>query len=397
MKGYDYLIIGGGMTADAAARGIREIDETGTIALFSLETDPPYNRPLLSKGFWKGKPVEKGWRRTEQWGADLHLASKIIRIDPQTRQVIDEKGNTYSYQKLLLATGGEPRRLPFGGREIIYFRTLEDYRQLRSLSEKNKRFAVIGGGFIGSEIAAALAMNGKEVTMIFPEESIGARVFPAGLSHFLNDYFREKGIEVQAGKTIEGLESKQDQISLTISGGQRLAVNGVVAGLGILPSTELAQSAGLEVQNGIIVTETLQTSHPDIFAAGDVASFYNPTLNRRMRVEHEDNSNTMGLMAGHNMAASLKEGSLQAYHYLPYFYSDLFDLGYEAVGELDSRLETVEDWKEPYRKGIVYYLKDGRVKGVLLWDVWSQIANARKIIEDHGPFRPEDLIGKIQV
>jgi 3-phenylpropionate/trans-cinnamate dioxygenase ferredoxin reductase component len=138
------------------------------------------------------------------------------------------------------------------------------------------------------------------------------------------------------------------------------------------------------------VDSALRTSHPDIFAAGDVASFHNRTLDQRLRVEHEDNALTMGRMAGQAMA-----GKAVPYDYLPTFYSDLFELGYEAVGEVDARLETVADWKEPYRDGIVYYLRAGRVRGVLLWNVWEQVDAARTLIAEPGPFRPEDFKGRL--
>jgi len=167
-------------------------------------------------------------------------------------------------------------------------------------------------------------------------------------------------------------------------------VDGVVAGIGVTPNIELARLAGLETGNGIVVDELLRTENPDVYAAGDVANFFNPALEKRLRVEHEDNANTMGHAAGRAMA-----GKEAPYHHLPFFYSDLFDLGYEAVGELDSRLETVADWKEPYREGVVYYLRDGRVCGVLLWNVFGQVDAARELISTPGSFRPEDLKGRL--
>jgi NADPH-dependent 2,4-dienoyl-CoA reductase/sulfur reductase-like enzyme len=172
--------------------------------------------------------------------------------------------------------------------------------------------------------------------------------------------------------------------------GRELLVDGVIAGLGIEPNKALAAAAGLEVDNGIVVDALLRTRHPDIYAAGDVANFYNPALGKRIRVEHEDNANTMGKHAGRNMA-----GEQASYDYLPFFYSDLFDLGYEAVGELDARSTIVADWKEPYREGVVYYLQDGRVRGVLLWNVWGQVDAARQLIAEPGPFRPDDLRGRL--
>jgi NADPH-dependent 2,4-dienoyl-CoA reductase/sulfur reductase-like enzyme len=395
MPNYTYLIIGGGMTADAAVHGIREVDRNGSIGLLSAEERPPYDRPPLTKKLWKGKPLEIIWRHTESQGVALHLGRTARRLDPQHKQVTDDQGTTYGYEKLLLAVGGTPRRLPFGGDQIIYFRTLGDYERLRALTAKGKRFAVIGGGFIGSEIAAALAMNGKEVVMAFPDAGVGSRGFPTDLAQFLNDYYREKGVEVLAEHRVEGMEVRQGRPVLKVRNAQtpdvrEVEADGVVAGIGIQPNVELARAAGLEVDDGIRVDGSLRTSQPDVFAAGDVANFYNPALDRRLRVEHEDNANTMGRLAGQAMA-----GRAVTYDHLPSFYSDLFDLGYEAVGEVSSRLQTVADWKEPFREGVVYYLRDGRVRGVLLWNVWEQVDAARKLIAEPGPFRPESLRGRL--
>ena len=389
MERYTYLIVGGGMTGDAAVRGIREVDARGTVGVVSAESHPPYNRPPLTKGLWKGQSEEEIWRGTEAHGGRMHLGRRAVRLDSGERIVTDDRGETYAYEKLLLATGGTPRRLPFGDGRIIYFRNYDDYRRLRDLSERGKRFAVIGGGFIGSEIAAALAMNGKTVVMLFPDEGIGARIFPAGLSRFLNDYYRNKGVDVRPGETAVGLDAAVTGGVVRTQGGGTIEVDGIVAGIGIEPNADLARAAGLRVENGIVVNELLRTTRPDIFAAGDVANFQNPALGR-LRVEHEDNANTMGSVAGRNMA-----GHSEPYDHLPFFYSDLFDLGYEAVGDFDSRLQTVEDWKEPFREGVVYYLKDGRVRAVLLWNVWEQVEHARRLIADRGPFTAKDLKGRL--
>jgi NADPH-dependent 2,4-dienoyl-CoA reductase/sulfur reductase-like enzyme len=253
-----------------------------------------------------------------------------------------------------------------------------------------ERFAVIGAGFIGSEIAAALAMNGKRVSLLFPDDGIGAQMFPKNMSQFLNEFFRKKGVEVLAGETLTGLEKQQKEFVLKTKSGREILAQAVVAGIGLLPNLELAKTAGLATNDGIIVDKYLLTSRPGIYAAGDVAEFYNPALGKRIRVEHEDNANTMGLQAGRNMA-----GASEAYLHLPFFYSDLFELGYEAVGELDSNFTVVADWKEPYQTGVLYYLKESRIRGVLLWNVWKKIDAARKLINDPGPFTPENIIGRL--
>ncbi len=386
MKNFKYLIIGSGMTADAAARGIRQIDATGTIGMVGIEKDQPYNRPPLSKGLWKGKTLDSIWRRTEQTGATLHLGRRVVSIDPNLHQATDNQGETYHGEKILIATGGKPRRLPFGGENIIYYRSLADYKKLRAATQTGQHFAVIGGGFIGSEIAAALAMNGKKVSMLFPEDGIGARVYPPDLSQFLNEFYQKKGVDVLAGELIGTIDERGERFFLRTDNGREIVADGVVAGLGIELNLDLAQQAGLKIEKGIVVDEYLLTSKPDIYAAGDVAEFFNPALGKRIRVEHEDNANTMGTQAGRNMA-----GANEPYHHLPFFFSDLFELGYEAVGELDSRLTTVSDWEQPFQKGVVYYLDGGRVRGVLLWNVWEQVNAARKLIAEPGPFRPEDL------
>lgn len=390
MENYKYLVIGGGMAGDAAVKGIREVDATAPAGLIGAESQPPYNRPPLTKGLWKGEPEEKIWRQTDSLGVDLHLGRQAVQLDARNRRVTDDRGTTYGYEKLLLATGGTPKRLPGDPEGVIYYRTYSDYRTLRKRAEDGERFAVVGGGFIGSEIAAALAMNGKHVTMIVRGDGVGANLFPAGLVKFLNAYYAEKGVDVQTVDDVAAVSRRGAKYSITTKRGRDADVDGIVAGIGITPNTQLAEQAGVKVEDGIVVDQFLRTSKPEIYAAGDAASFFNPALGTRVRVEHEDNANTMGAAAGKNMA-----GETEPYHHLPFFYSDLFDLGYEAVGDVNAKLSTVEEWKEPYKEGVVYYLKDGRVKGVLLWNVWEQVDNARKLIAEKGPFRPDDLKGRL--
>jgi len=395
MAKFKYVIVGGGMTADSAVRGIREVDPQGTIALFTSEAYPPYNRPPLSKKLWKGKPLDSIWRNTESLNVVMFLGRTVTAIDVAGKTVSDDHGQTHSYEKLLLATGGTPRRLPFGGEAVNYFRTLDDYQRLRLWSEKGAKFAVIGGGFIGSEVAAALAMNGRQVVEIFPEEGLSARIFPPDILDYLNKYYQEKGVHLMPKHNVTGIDLQELAFLVHTQdlAGQAVdvTVDGIVAGIGIVPNTQLAEAAGIQVQNGILVDEALQTSAADIYAAGDVANFKDATLQVRRRVEHEDNANIMGLITGRNMA-----GRAEPYHYLPYFYSDMFDIGYEAVGELDARLQIVADWEEPYKKGVLYYLKEDRLRGVLLWNVWEKVDAARELIRKAEAVDAESLKGKIR-
>jgi NADPH-dependent 2,4-dienoyl-CoA reductase/sulfur reductase-like enzyme len=390
MKQFKYLIIGGGLAGDAATKGIRELDAEGSIGLISMEPDPPYTRPNLSKGLWKGRPVEKNWRKTEE-RAQLHLGRKVVKLDPTKKSVLDDKGEEYTYDKLLIATGGTPNHLPFGNGNIIYYRNFQDYQHLRSLSENGDHFVVIGGSFIGSELAAALTIVGKKVTMVFPENAISENIFPGNLAHFLNDYYRGKGVEVITGDTAASIQKRGDRIMVHTGSGRALEADGIVAGIGIHPNLDLAKEAGIKVNSGIIVNERLETSAPAIYAAGDAASFYHSALEKRTRVEHEDNAIQMGKVAGLNMA-----GGNETYTHIPMFYSDLFDLGYEAVGEMSSKMKTVEDWQdEPFKKGVVYYMDDGRVRGVLLWNVWEKVEEARALMREQVPFKDEELKGRI--
>ncbi len=388
MTSYRYLIVGGGMTGDAACKGIRSIDPDGSIALVGDEPDPPYARPPLTKGLWLGKEESSIWRGTQDEGVELHLGRTIVSLDLDAHTATDDRGDTYGYDRLLLATGGRPRHLPGAPEGVVHYRTLADYHTLRAAAAEGTRVAVIGGGFIGSELAAALASNGCAVTMIFPEEAIGTRLFPRELALSLNDYYREKGVELVAGGLVGGVERRDGGYRVTVDGGGAFDADVVVAGLGIVPRDELAADSGMATDNGIPVDDRGRVAgHDDVFAAGDVARFPARDLGRELRVEHEDHAKSHGRQVGRNMA-----GADEPYDHLPFFYSDLFELGYEAVGELDSRLETVAEWAEPHRKGVVCYQDaEGRPRGFLLWDVWGKVDAATDLIRAAAPVGNERL------
>jgi len=339
--------------------------------------------------------LESVWLGTDKLGVDLHLGHTGRLLDLEHKRVVDDRGTEYGFDKLLLATGVTPRRLTVGGHWITYYRTLKDYQRLRQEAARGQRFAVIGGGFIGSEIAAALAMNGKEVVIILPEAGIGSRLFPSNLAGFLNDYYREQGVEVLTHSTVTDVVERGDRFIVELrdtaaSTLREIEVDGIVAGIGAQPNVDLAQTAGLAVDNGIVVDPFLRTSHPDVYAAGDVAAYWQSVLGQRRRVEHEDNATTMGRFAGRAMA-----GEQAPYEHIPFFYSDMFDLGYEAVGDVDARLEVVADWEEPYRTGVLTYRGDGRVRGALLWNVWDQLDAARALIADPDAIRARQMTSEM--
>jgi 3-phenylpropionate/trans-cinnamate dioxygenase ferredoxin reductase subunit len=373
-----YLIVGGGMSADAAVKGIREHDGDGSIVLVGAEPHPPYKRPPLTKGLWSGGDEAKIWKNTADAGAELILGRRIVALDLAARRATDDQGDDYGYEKLLLATGGTPRRLGGADDQVIYYRTLDDFRKLKQITEGGASVVVIGAGFIGSELAASLTSAGAKVTMVFPEAGVTSRVLPDGLARFVAEYFREKGVEMLSEDTVASVVGT----TVHTGSGRTLEADAVVAGLGIVPNVELAEAAGLPVDNGIVVDRYGRVNdRDDVFAAGDVANYPNLVLGGQFRVEHEDHANTHGRFVGANMA-----GANQPYDHLPLFYSDLFDLGYEAVGEVDSRLATVETWEEPNRKGTIAYVDDaGRPRGFLMWNVWDKVDAARELIRAGEP------------
>ena len=243
---HDYLIIGGGMAADAAAKAIAEVERGANIGIVGDEASPPYQRPPLSKALWKGdkSPADIDLA-TAKTGASFHLGRRIVSLDRAAHVARDEQGDTYRYRRLLLATGATPRALGFdGGERLIDFRTLADYEALRRYAKPGAHIAVIGGGFIGSELAASLCGIGCKVTMLFPGRSIGTGRYPDGLCAYLDAYYREHGVELRAGIKVTGGRAVDGGVELELSEGGALCVDAVVAGIGVTPNTTLAEQVG---------------------------------------------------------------------------------------------------------------------------------------------------------
>lgn len=395
-RAYDHLIVGGGMVADAAARGIREIDPDGTIGIVSDDIDEPYTRPALSKKLWTDPDFtwdDVPLNTAADTRAEVVLETRVTGIRPDAHEIDTDRGDTLQYGTLLIATGGQPVPLPIENGEhsdrVLTFRTAEDYRHLRALAAQVQRIAVVGGGYIGSELAAALVQNGVETVLVHSDEVLGSDVFPAGLAAHFAELFRAAGVELVGGREVVGGSAGDAGVRLDLEGGETIDAEGVVSGLGIRVDTALAEDAGLRVADGIVVDAQLRTSIDDVFAAGDVADYPDRILGRR-RVEHVDNAQEMGRQAGRNLA-----GAREPYTHTPYYYSVVFGTRYEAVGTLDGSLETVEDWAEEYERGVVYYLDDDRVAGVLLWNVPDATDAARAVLADPGPVDRGALIGRI--
>jgi NADPH-dependent 2,4-dienoyl-CoA reductase/sulfur reductase-like enzyme len=369
MKEYKYLIIGGGLAGGRAVDGIRQMDEEGSLALVTKEPHRPYERPPLSKKFLRGE-VDVGKTYVHDPGfdaeknVDLFTDAKVVELDAANRVVTLEDGRELGYEKLLLATGGYAWRLPLPGNDlenVFTLRTIEDSNHIREAGGEGKHALIMGGSFIGSEVAASLRQMGTQVTMIFPESRLLERVVPVEVSDFLFARFRDEGIDILPGVVSEGLEGEGKVERARLDNGETIDVDMVVMGVGIKLYTDLAQQVGLELneQDAVIVDEYLRSSDPRIYAAGDIAAWPDPTFDQRLRVEHWDVARRQGRRAGRNMA-----GEQEAYTALPYFFSDLFDLSFEVWGNLNSWDETVLRGSMDEGSFAYYYFDDGTLVGV---------------------------------
>lgn len=379
MNKYKYLIIGGGMSGDMAVRGIREIDETGSIGMLTLEPYAPYDRPPLSKGLWSGdQELDDLDRETAELQVDIFVETEVTHLDRNAKSVRTAAGETFQYEKLLLATGGTPRYLPQSPEGVIYFRTRKDFEGLRAATGKPRSIGIIGGGYIGSELAASLCDAGHTISMVFPEPTMLGNILPKEIGEYLNQEFSRRGVKLLANQFVSRIEKVEDRYFINTVNGLSVEVDIVIAGLGIIPNTALAEAAGLEVSNGIHVDEFLRTSDRNIYAAGDVANIFCEPLGTRRRVEHEQAANRTGKYAGMAMAGEAKSIA----KFLPMFYSDAFNISWEGVGETSNDLEVIQKWDEPFQKGEIYYVQNGETRGAIMWNKWGKLKEIRRMIRE---------------
>jgi NADPH-dependent 2,4-dienoyl-CoA reductase/sulfur reductase-like enzyme len=364
-----YVIVGGGLAGGRAAENIRKIDPQGSITLVTKESHMPYERPALSKGYLTGKEgLDHVYLKPDPFYAesDIEVITGVaaIKADPAARSVTLDDGRVLGYEKLLLATGGRARRLPIAGNDlpgVFTLRTIEDADDIRAAAQGSAHALVIGGGFIGSEVASSLAQLGLKVTMVFLEARILERVVPEELSMFLHAQYEANDVRVLPSTRPERLEGDAAVERAVLDNGETLNVNLVVMGVGIELNTELARDAGLKLDKGaVIVDEQLRTSDPNIYAAGDIAAWPDPTFGKRLQVEHWNVARGQGLRTGRNMA-----GEAKPYQTLPYFFSDLFDLSFEVWGDLTAWGQTVLRGTLESGRFAVYYFDQGSMVGVL--------------------------------
>ena len=370
MKSYKYVIIGGGLAGGRAGDGIRKVDTEGTIALVTGEFHMPYERPPLSKGYLTGKKgLDHVYLKEDAYYAQNNIevisGVRATQVDPAARSVTLDDGRVLGYEKLLLATGVHAWRLPIPGADlprVFTLRTIEDADGIRRAAGSAKRALVLGGSFIGSEVAASLAQLGLSVTMVFPEARLLERVVPDELSAFLHAKYETKSVRILSGTKPEHLEGTGKIEWVKLDNGETLDVDLVVMGVGIRLNTELARDAGLalEEKGAVIVDEYLRTSDPNIYAAGDIAAWPDPTFGKRLQVEHWNVARGQGLRAGRNMA-----GEEKPYKTLPYFFSDLFDLSFEVWGDLTAWDQTALRGTLEGGSFALYYFDQGKMVGVL--------------------------------
>jgi len=339
------VILGGGMVAGYAAKQMVDLGlRSGELAILSADNAVPYERPPLSKSFLAGKDSEDAIKISpesfyKQHGIELRLSCEVSALDVKRKRLILKGGDEFGFQKLIIATGARPRTLNIAGSQVhnlFYLRTLNDSRRIREAAEKAKHAIVIGGGFIGMEVTAVLAQKGIEVTMVLNDDRIWKRLFTPEMSNFFEGYYAGKGVRIQKSRAVKELQGDATVRSAVLSDGQAIVCDLVVAGIGVEPAIELASSGGLEVGDGILVNEFLQSSHSDIFAAGDVANYEDILFGKRRRVEHWDNAVSQGQYCARSLM-----GDATPFKHVPYFFSDVFDLSYEYWGDSSGADEIV--------------------------------------------------------
>jgi NADPH-dependent 2,4-dienoyl-CoA reductase/sulfur reductase-like enzyme len=383
-----YCIVGGGYAAAAAIEGIRAHDPNGSILLFTRENHRPYRRPLLSKDLWYGTAtIERLPMHPDHWydehQVEVRLRHEVIEVDADHRTLYDERGGQVGYGDLLLATGCRPRRLRAEGAEtpgVGYFRDLEDYLALEGRMDRLQHITLVGGGFTSIEMAAALRSRGKEITLVIADEYPLHRMLPRELGLPLLDFLRDLGVETVSGDVLAKVEESVGLVRARTYLGNELETQLILVDQGGEPLVDLAEAAGIAIDDGIVVNEFGRTSDPHVWAAGDVAEFPYQTLGQIMRIEGADHAEAHGRAVGANMA-----GANQRYDHIPIKWFRVGEMQFEGVGELWARLDTELRWIEPGREGAVFYLRDEVIRGVLLINVHERIDWARALIREARP------------
>ena len=361
------VIIGAGQAAGQAAASLRQEGFEGKITILGDEAQPPYQRPPLSKAYLSGDlAMDRVLVRPEKFYPDknieLHTNTQVESIDRAAKSVTTQDGTVFEYEKLLIATGSRPRKLNIEGSDLAgihYLRTIDDVDKIRAAMTSARRLCIVGGGYIGLEVAAVAVTAGLEVTVLEMESRILQRVTTPEMSEFYHSLHTERGVNLMVNTGVSGFAGDGSVSEVLCGDDVRVPADLVIVGIGIIPNVELAEAAGIECENGISVNDHCQTSDPDIYAAGDCTNHPNPILDRRLRLESVPNAMEQARVASANMV-----GGDKVYAAVPWFWSDQYDLKLQMVGFSSDGDESVVRGDKSANQFAVFYLKEGKVVAV---------------------------------
>ena len=372
-----YVLVGSGPSSFSAIKGIRKNDEHGEIVMISEESDLPYQKPPLSKELWltgnddmefkdwQGQNASVFYKSADYYKeqhVDMELGRKVVAIDAEKQIVTLDSGKRYKYDKLLISTGSQPNMLPNVQSNLVStYRTLKDYKHLSQLAKNNKEIVVIGGGFLGSELAVGLSQKGAKVHQVYPESGNLGLVLPDYLSEFCKKQVEALNVKVSSNSKVKDISSSNDKVNIELDNGETIQADHCVVCIGAKPNIEMVDQSGFEIDKngGLLVNQELM-ARSNIYASGDCISFYDPVLGRR-RTEHYDHAIQSGYHAGLNMT-----GLQKAYTYQPMYWSDIGpNVSFEAVGILSNKLQTKSFWnlsdKNEFDKGVVFYVDGSKI------------------------------------
>jgi 3-phenylpropionate/trans-cinnamate dioxygenase ferredoxin reductase subunit len=389
-----FVIVGASLAGAKAAETLREEGFDGRLVLVGAEPERPYERPALSKEYLRGETKAKPYVHDESFYVDhdieLRSSTRAARIDPAAGEVSLADGQTLGFDRLLLATGAEPRRLPVPGGElegVLYLRTVEDAEAIAERIDAGGRLVTIGAGWIGAEVAASARQRGCEVTILEAARVPLERVLGPELGAIYRDIHTAHGVEFVGDARLEAIEGDHQVEAVRLADGRRIDADFVVVGVGVTPRIELARSGGLRLDNGIVVDEHLQTSAPNVYAAGDVANAHHPFYGAHIRVEHWSNALHQGPAAARNML-----GRKVAHERIPYFFSDQYEVGMEYSGYA-SRWDKVVFRGDPASaEFIAFWLQDERVLAGMNVNVWDVNQDIQALIRARRPVDPARLV-----
>ena len=383
------MIIGAGQAGGRAAEALRAAGYPGEVVLFGDERHEPYERPRLSKSVLLGEePTAAATMHPREWYAaqriTLRSRVRVEAIAPRSQVVITADGQRLEYSKLLLCTGSRVRPLtgaPDGLAGVHYLRTLEDSDRLSAELEPGRRLVVIGGGFIGLEVASSALKRGVAVTVVERQPAILDRVLPAVIAAQVASLHTAHGVSLRLGVPVERIHGNGAVKSVELADGTELPADLVVIGIGIIPNTELAENAGAASNDGVVVDEYCRTTLDNVYAAGDVTNHYNPILERRVRLESWQNAQNQAIAAARNIA-----GSPQRYAEVPWFWSDQLGTNIQMVGVAEPGMQLV--WRG---ECLAFGLVNERLRLAVGFNMGGEIRTARRLIEARVPLSAKRL------